>query len=70
MVRTAIMVIVILIAETLPVFGPLMDLIGGSTLTLTSLVFPCLFYLYLSAADEKAREMGKKVIEGPLTLYE
>lgn len=51
---------VVFVAESLPSFGPLLVLVGSSTLTLTALIFPCLFYLYLTVADEIAEENGKK----------
>uniref|UniRef100_A0A914ZJV6 Amino acid transporter transmembrane domain-containing protein n=1 Tax=Parascaris univalens TaxID=6257 RepID=A0A914ZJV6_PARUN len=70
-VRTGVMVAVVFTAESLPTFGPLLDLVGGSTLTLTSLVFPCFFYLYLSAAEEKTLRKGGDVLEeDPLTFME
>uniref|UniRef100_F1L368 Vacuolar amino acid transporter 4 n=1 Tax=Ascaris suum TaxID=6253 RepID=F1L368_ASCSU len=70
-VRSGVMVAVVFTAESLPTFGPLLDLVGGSTLTLTSLVFPCFFYLYLSAAEEKTLEKGGDVLEeDPLTFVE
>ncbi|VDK58862.1 unnamed protein product [Anisakis simplex] len=52
LVRTFVMMAVGFIAETIPNFGPLLDLVGGSTITLTALVFPCLFYLYLSVGED------------------
>ena len=55
-VRTTMMGLVLFVAETVPTFGPLLDLIGGSCLMLTSLVFPCLFYLFLNAAEIKANQ--------------
>lgn len=61
---------VIFVAESLPTFGPLLDLVGGSTLTLTSLVFPCFFYLYLIVGDEIAEEKGLKRIEKPPSFAE
>ncbi len=54
--RTGVLAIVVFMAETLPSFGVVLDLIGGSTVTLTSIVFPCLFYLYLAAGEKKSRE--------------
>jgi len=47
--RGAVMLAAIFVAESIPTFGPMLDLIGGSTLTLLNLIFPCLFYLYLKA---------------------
>lgn len=45
---------VVFVAESVPNFGPVLDLVGGSTLTLTSLVFPCMFYVYISAGERRA----------------
>ncbi|CAG9540294.1 unnamed protein product [Cercopithifilaria johnstoni] len=63
LVRTGMMLTVVFAAESLPSFGPLLGLVGSSTLTLTSLIFPCLFYLYLTVGDEIAEEKGKKKID-------
>uniref|UniRef100_A0A0N5A7L2 Aa_trans domain-containing protein n=1 Tax=Syphacia muris TaxID=451379 RepID=A0A0N5A7L2_9BILA len=51
--RAATMVAVVLVAETIPEFGVLLDLVGGSTVTLMVLVFPILFNLYLQAGYKK-----------------
>jgi hypothetical protein len=55
------MLAVVAVAETVPTFGPLLQLIGGSTLTLTSICFPCLFYLYLSAIDDSEKPNTQQV---------
>ncbi|EJW79646.1 hypothetical protein WUBG_09445, partial [Wuchereria bancrofti] len=60
LVRTGVMLTVVFVAESVPSFGPVLGLVGSSTLTLTALVFPCLFYLYLTVGDEIAEEKGKK----------
>uniref|UniRef100_A0A0R3RKB9 Aa_trans domain-containing protein n=1 Tax=Elaeophora elaphi TaxID=1147741 RepID=A0A0R3RKB9_9BILA len=60
LVRTGMMLTVVFVAESLPSFGPLLGLVGSSTLTLTALIFPCLFYLYLTVGDEIAEKQGKK----------
>ncbi|KAI1723159.1 transmembrane amino acid transporter protein [Ditylenchus destructor] len=52
LVRGAMMAAVLFVAESVPNFGPLLDLFGGSTVALTSIVFPCLFYIYLLAGDK------------------
>ncbi|CAD5220292.1 unnamed protein product [Bursaphelenchus okinawaensis] len=56
--RTLTMLAVVFVAESVPNFGPLLDLVGGSTMTLTGLVCPCLFYLKLNASevDDKNRD--------------
>jgi hypothetical protein len=46
------MICVVFMAETIPTFGPLLDLIGGSTTALTALIFPPLFYMFLVANED------------------
>ncbi|CAI5450174.1 unnamed protein product [Caenorhabditis angaria] len=60
LVRSGIMVAVVFVAESVPTFGPLLDLVGGSTLTLTSVILPCLFFLYLEAHRKKEEQLGLK----------
>jgi vesicular inhibitory amino acid transporter len=45
LLRTVLMMLVLGIAELIPNFGPILSLIGGSTVTLLTFVFPCWFYL-------------------------
>lgn len=45
LLRTAIMCFILGIGELIPKFGPILSLIGGSTITALTFVFPCLFYL-------------------------
>lgn len=59
LVRTATMLAIVFVGESIPNFGPLLDLVGGSTMTLASVILPCLFYLFLISAQIKARETGK-----------
>lgn len=47
------MLSVVFVAESFPTFGPLLDLVGGSTITLMALIFPAIFYLFLHAKLEK-----------------
>ncbi|GMT36283.1 hypothetical protein PFISCL1PPCAC_27580 [Pristionchus fissidentatus] len=58
LVRTGIMVAVVFVAESIPSFGPLLDLVGGSTLTLSSIVFPCIFFVFVNARKKKMIETG------------
>ncbi|KAK0411716.1 hypothetical protein QR680_005803 [Steinernema hermaphroditum] len=64
-IRTSMMVAVVFVAESLPTFGPLLDLMGGSTVTLTSIVFPCLFYAYFLTIEKKMDEKRPGVSEFP-----
>ena len=54
-IRTAVMALVLLVAETLPDFGPIIALLGATMVTLTCLAFPSLFYLSLRAQERKCR---------------
>ncbi|KAI6212783.1 Transmembrane amino acid transporter protein [Aphelenchoides besseyi] len=53
LMRTAIMAALLFVSETIPNFGPLMDLIGGSIFNLTGLILPVFFYLSLLADDKE-----------------
>lgn len=46
--RSAIVIVVIFVAESVPHFGAILSLIGGSTTTLLSYILPCVFYLKLA----------------------
>ncbi|KAI6230732.1 Transmembrane amino acid transporter protein [Aphelenchoides fujianensis] len=85
-VRCSMLFLVVFVAESIPTFGPLLDLVGGSTLTMTrhsfllsfnqfnridcSIIFPCIFYLYLDAIDRKTREKGDIGEAEPVTFKE
>ena len=43
--RSCLMLLILGIAEAIPKFGPILSLIGGSTTTCLTFIFPCLFYL-------------------------
>ncbi|CAD5220294.1 unnamed protein product [Bursaphelenchus okinawaensis] len=67
LVRTMTMVAVVFVAESIPNFGPLLDLIGGSSMALSGLVFPCLFYLRLKASSAENND-GKAVDPHSLSI--
>ena len=46
--RTTILLAVLFVAETIPHFGAVLDLVGGSTVTFLTFVAPSLFYLCLT----------------------
>ncbi|KAH7721062.1 Protein Y32F6A.4 [Aphelenchoides avenae] len=52
-IRSCVMLCAVIVAESVPNFGPLLNLVGGSTATQCSLIFPTVFYLYLNAADQE-----------------
>jgi hypothetical protein len=68
LVRALTMTAVILVSETFPNFGPVIDLIGASTLTLTCIIFPNLFYVYIKAQESKFIETGRD--DGPVNFKE
>lgn len=41
---------VLFVAESIPNFGPILNLIGGSTTVLTSAAMPLIYNVYLKAA--------------------
>ncbi|PIO73808.1 transmembrane amino acid transporter protein [Teladorsagia circumcincta] len=68
LIRTATMLGIVIVCESIPNFGPILDLIGGSTMTLASVILPCVFYLYLLAREEKAKKFGK--VDAPPSFKE
>uniref|UniRef100_A0A0N4ZIT5 Aa_trans domain-containing protein n=1 Tax=Parastrongyloides trichosuri TaxID=131310 RepID=A0A0N4ZIT5_PARTI len=68
--RTVMMIAVVFVAETVPNFGVLLDLVGGSTITLMALIFPLIFNLFLSAANKKYGGKMASTEEKPLTIKE
>ncbi|PAV72027.1 hypothetical protein WR25_22459 [Diploscapter pachys] len=59
-IRTFLFWMIIFIGLTLPHFGPMMDLIGSSTMSLASIILPPLFYLFIRASCEKAKDQDMK----------
>lgn len=49
-VRTVVLIAVVFVAETIPKFGPLLDVMGGTVIALTAGVLPLVYNLYLKAA--------------------
>lgn len=68
--RTGMMLAVVIVALSCPNFGVLLDLVGGSTITLMALVFPIIFHLYLCAANKKYKGMQATPDEQSVTLSE
>uniref|UniRef100_A0A914E4F1 Amino acid transporter transmembrane domain-containing protein n=1 Tax=Acrobeloides nanus TaxID=290746 RepID=A0A914E4F1_9BILA len=61
LVRLGMMVAVAFVAESVPQFGPLLDLVGGSLMAFTAIIFPALFYLFLSTKETMIREHRMRV---------
>ncbi|VDM70118.1 unnamed protein product [Strongylus vulgaris] len=58
-VRSILFWSLIFVALSVPNFGPLLDLIGASTMSLMTLIMPSIFYLYLNASKMKREIMLK-----------
>ncbi|KAF7635251.1 Aa_trans domain-containing protein [Meloidogyne graminicola] len=54
-IRTSVMIILVFVALTVPSFGPILNLMGGTCVALISAVMPCLFYLYLHALEDNPK---------------
>merc|ERR1719348_877189 len=54
--RSMSVLILLFIAETVPSFGSILDLVGASTVTLLTFVFPPLFYMRLCDASLSRKE--------------
>ncbi|KAI6226505.1 Amino acid transporter, transmembrane family-containing protein [Aphelenchoides fujianensis] len=67
LVRSGVLFLILFVAESVPNFGPVIDLLGASTFTLTGVIFPSLFYCFLHAREQKLLE-GKD--EGPVGFME
>ncbi|KAI6196260.1 hypothetical protein M3Y94_01087000 [Aphelenchoides besseyi] len=67
LVRTGVLLLITFVAESVPNFGPLINLIGASTFTLTCVIFPSLFYCFLRAREHNLVE-GKD--KGPVGFKE
>jgi len=68
--RTGMMVAVVIVAETIPNFGVLLDLVGGSTITLMALVFPVIFNFFTVAGNTKYDGAPATKDEQPLSFME
>ncbi|KAH7727237.1 Transmembrane amino acid transporter protein [Aphelenchoides avenae] len=70
MVRTVVMLSIVFSAETVPSFGAILNLIGGTGVALTSAIMPCLFNLYLRADSiEKPKNVeASGSSDGPTTF--
>jgi len=60
--RTSVVFFLLFIAECLPNFGSLLDLIGGSTVTLLTFVFPPFFYMRLVDSSQENKEWKNRSI--------
>lgn len=66
LVRSFLMLGILAVGETIPKFGKILSLVGGSTITLLTFVFPPYFYMKL--CDRKIADSAYKYRE--ITLHE
>jgi len=66
--RSAMMFACVFAAESIPHFGVIFDLVGGSTMTMCAIILPGIFNLFLTAAHKKAG--GKINTDHKATLRE
>jgi amino acid permease len=66
--RSGMMAACVFVAESIPHFGVIFDLVGGSTMTMCAIILPGIFNLFLSAAQKKAG--GKINTDHKATLRE
>lgn len=52
--RTCMMAVMLFVGETIPRFGKILSLVGGSTVTLLTFVFPPYFYMKLCSQKDLA----------------
>ena len=64
------MCVMLFLGETLPNFGAILDLIGGSTVTLLTFVFPPTFYLLLRRSARRTGDSADTGKKGTLRLLE
>uniref|UniRef100_A0AC35GQV9 Amino acid transporter transmembrane domain-containing protein n=1 Tax=Panagrolaimus sp. PS1159 TaxID=55785 RepID=A0AC35GQV9_9BILA len=55
-IRLSVMVAIVFVGESVPSFGPVMDLVGGAIEPFTSIVFPVVFYAFLRTKEILKKE--------------
>lgn len=66
--RTVIMVVILIIACAVPHFDKIINLIGGSTITLLTFIFPPLFYILLRVKTKPDLE-EKRITIGEMIFF-
>lgn len=65
--RSVMMFIMVFVGETIPKFGKILSLVGGSTITLLTFVFPSLFYMIL--CDQRRVDWPDRYIPLHMRVY-
>lgn len=53
LVRTGMVCVMVFVGESIPKFGKILSLVGGSTITLLTFVFPPFFYMRLCDQEKQ-----------------
>ncbi|XP_067002631.1 uncharacterized protein [Anabrus simplex] len=67
LLRTIMICMMVFVGESIPHFGKILSLVGGSTITLLTFVFPSLFYMKL--CDQKNTEWPERYIPPYIRIY-
>lgn len=68
LVRTGMVCIMVFVGESIPEFGKILSLVGGSTITLLTFVFPPFFYMRL-CDQEKQQDWPERNIPTYIRVY-
>ena len=66
--RTTSVFVLLFIAETIPSFGSILDLVGASTVTLLNFVFPPYFYMKLCDSSIENKEWEQRFVVFQLVM--
>lgn len=58
LVRSLLLGIVVFTALSVPQFSPVMNFVGAATIPLGCVILPCLFHLWMNAAEEDEWSRG------------
>ena len=67
--RTLSTFVLLFVAESVPSFGAILDLVGGSTVTLLTFVFPPFFYMKLADASLSRKDWVQRYYLHYIYLY-
>nr|XP_022910331.1 amino acid transporter AVT1J-like [Onthophagus taurus] len=67
LLRSFMMIFMVFVGESIPQFGKILSLVGGSTITLLTFVFPPIFYMKL--CSQKSEQWPERKIPGYIKVY-
>jgi len=67
--RTMVVVLLLILALSLPDFGAILDLIGSTTVTGLNFVFPPVFFLFLADKAKENKEWTPRPVSMPVRIY-